>query len=122
MKKSNPIVCLYAFAKWSSVKRIAIEVFPTAPSPSRITLYCSCSGSSSESSADRLAVEAIDGEGGELARLDIHMSVTVSGQRPLMLVDNVRWLCRETCELCWQLRTGEESWDPDALRRSTVVC
>ena len=58
MKKSNPIVCLYAFAKWSSVKRIAIEVFPTAPSPSRITLYCSCSGSSSESSADRLAVEA----------------------------------------------------------------
>ena len=39
-----------------------------------------------------------------------------------MLVDNVRWLCRETCELCWQLRTGEESWDPDALRRSTVVC
>ena len=39
-----------------------------------------------------------------------------------VLVHNVRWLCRETCELCWQLRTGEESWDPDALRRSTVVC
>ena len=44
--------CLYCFAKWSSVKRIAIDVFPTAPSPNKITLYCSCSGSSSESSMD----------------------------------------------------------------------
>ena len=44
--------CLYCFAKWSSVKRIAIDVLPTAPSPNKITLYCSCSGSSSESSMD----------------------------------------------------------------------
>jgi len=43
---------LYCFAKWSSVKRIAIDVLPTAPSPNKITLYCSCSGSSSESSMD----------------------------------------------------------------------
>lgn len=36
-KKSSPMVCLYEFAKLSFVKRVAIEVLPTAPSPSRMT-------------------------------------------------------------------------------------
>ena len=68
------MVCLYWVAKWSSCEshemmmrlsswlfvrtcnRIAMEVFPTAPSPSKIILHCNRSGSSSSDEPPAVAI------------------------------------------------------------------